>query len=51
MKEPGCDAKKREQKHYQFLIPSLEIDCSEEANSDIISRSSTAIMGKDSRLG
>jgi len=32
------------------MIPQLEKDCSEEANT-MISRSSTAVMGKDQRLG
>lgn len=48
VKQPGCAANLKEKKHYQFEIPSLETDNSEEAQS-FISRTSQAIMNKDLR--
>lgn len=51
VKQPGCDAKKREQKKFQFMIPQLEKDCSAEATEDPVNRSSSAILGRDNRLG
>ena len=33
------------------MIPTLERDCSNEAKSNIVSRASTAVQGKDMRLG
>lgn len=33
------------------MIPKLEKDCSEEAVTNIVDRTSTAVMGKDARKG
>ena len=48
IKEKGCAANKKEQKHVQFEIPLLEKDNSEEARATV-ARSSVAIIGKDLR--
>jgi len=48
VKEKGCAAGKKEQKQFQFLIPELSKDNSEEA-TETITRSSTAVMNVDKR--
>ena len=48
VKEKGCAAKSREQKHFQFQIPVMEKDCSNEA-TNILDRTSKAILRKDTR--
>jgi len=48
VKEKGCGAGKKEQKTFQFLIPELSKDCSEEA-SEAVPRSSVAVMNVDKR--
>ena len=47
-KEKGAKAGTREQKHFQFEIPSLEKDCLDEATT-ITNRTSRAIVGRDNR--
>ena len=46
VKEPGCAAKKREEKHLQFQIPLMEKDSSEEVNQ-MVTRSSAAHLNRD----
>ena len=46
VKEPGCAAKKREEKHLQFQIPLMEKDSSEEVNQ-MVTRSSAATLNRD----
>ena len=48
VKEPGCAAKKREEKHLQFQIPLMEKDSSEEVNQ-MVTRSSAASLNRDPR--
>ena len=50
VKEPGCKANVKEQKHFQFELPLLETDISDEAQLAVkTDRTSRAVMKKDLR--